>query len=163
MSQTDEDMEGASAASLPQSTLSTPESANGCAALHVVGAWARPTVAAMPNSAAYMLLLNLTDQDEVLVSGETNVATVVELHEMTMGESDVMIMQPIEGGIIVPAGGVTILQPGGLHVMIIGLNQELHEGESINLTLTFAESGSSEFIVPINEPPSSEGMSNMHN
>ena len=134
---------------MPQPNMEWDET---CAAMHVVGAWARPAAAGMPNSAAYGLLLNLTDADDVLASASSSVAEAVELHEMTMGDNDVMQMRPIEGGIPVPAGGTALLQPGGLHVMLIGLTQELAAGTTMDLTLTFAENGDIELIVPIQEP-----------
>ncbi|MEZ4671806.1 MAG: copper chaperone PCu(A)C [Anaerolineae bacterium] len=131
---------------------SMPMDWGACAGMQVVGAWARPTVSAMPNSAAYALLVNLTDKDDVLVSAETTVADAVELHEMTMGANDVMQMRPIEGGIPVPAGAAVRLQPGGLHVMLIGLTQELAAGTTMHLKLNFAESDSLELDVPIHDP-----------
>ena len=123
-----------------------------CAGMHVVGAWARPAGAAMPNSAAYALLLNLTDTDDVLLSAEAAVSDVVELHEMIMGDGDVMQMRPIEGGIPVPAGAAVELRPGGLHVMLIGLKGELAVGTTMDLALTFAESEPLSLTLPIREP-----------
>ena len=130
-----------------------------CAKMHVVGAWARPAAAAMPNSAAYALLVNLTDTADTLISATAEVSAAVELHEMTMGEGDVMQMRPIEGGIPVPAGGAALLKPGGLHVMLIGLNQELEVGATMELTLSFAQSGAIQLTIPIQEPPETNPMS----
>ena len=56
-----------------------------CAGVHVLDPWARAGVA-MPNSAAYALLVNLSDSDVRAISGEVSVADVVELHEMLMDE-----------------------------------------------------------------------------
>lgn len=123
-----------------------------CAGLHVVGAWARPANAAMPNSAAYALLLNLTDQDDVLVSAEGTVSEAIELHEMIMGDGDVMQMRPVEGGIPVPAGAAVELRPGGLHVMLIGLKGELAVGSTIDLTLNFAAGEPLTVTLPVREP-----------
>lgn len=122
-----------------------------CAGMHVVGAWARPAGPAMPNSAAYALLVNLTDKEDVLVSAEVSVSETVELHEMIMGEGDVMQMRPVEGGIPLPAGSAVQLKPGGLHVMLIGLKQELMAGTTMDLKLNFAESDSIELTLPIRE------------
>lgn len=124
----------------------------GCAKVHVLGAWVRPAVPGMPNSAAYALLLNLTAAEDTLINASTAVSEVAELHEMTMGAGDVMQMQPIEGGIVIPPGGVAVLEPGGLHVMLIGLKQELQADTTIDLTLTFAESGEVVLTVPVREP-----------
>ncbi|MCA0457915.1 MAG: copper chaperone PCu(A)C [Chloroflexi bacterium] len=123
-----------------------------CAGLHVVGAWARPANAAMPNSAAYALLLNLTDTDNVLVSAEGTVSEAIELHEMIMGDGDVMQMRPVEGGIPVPAGAAVELRPGGLHVMLIGLKGELAVGSTIDLTLNFAAGEPLTVTLPVREP-----------
>jgi copper(I)-binding protein len=123
-----------------------------CTGMHVVGAWARPAAAGTPNSAVYGLLLNLTESDDTLISVNTEISEVAELHEMTMGDGDVMRMRPIEGGIPVPAGGTALLQSGGLHVMLIGLTQELETDATMTLTLTFEESGEIELTVPIQEP-----------
>lgn len=123
-----------------------------CEKIHVVGAWARPAVPGMPNSAAYALLVNLMDTEDTLISAVTDVAEVVELHEMLMGEGDVMQMRPVEGGIRIPAGGIAFLKPGGLHVMLIGLTQELPADSTVDLTLTFAENEDITLTVPVRDP-----------
>jgi copper(I)-binding protein len=126
-----------------------------CSKVHVLDAWARPAGPGMPNSAAYGLMVNLTDEDETLVSASTNAAETVELHEMVMGENDVMQMRPLEGGILVPAGSAVLLKPGGLHVMLIGLTADLQAGDTIDLMLTFAETGEMEIEAPVREPEES--------
>jgi len=123
-----------------------------CAGLHVVGAWARAAAAGMPNSAAYALVLNLTDQDDTLIAASSNAAGAVELHQMVTGDNDVMQMRPVEGGIVVPAGGAALLKPGGFHIMMIGLTEALTAGDTIEITLTFAESGEVTLTVPVKEP-----------
>lgn len=137
----------------PEAMMMPPvEWPEGCAKVHVVGAWARPAGPGAPNSAAYALLVNLTAAEDTLMSASTAASEVAELHEMTMGAGDVMQMRPIEGGIVIPPGGVAMLEPGGLHVMLIGLTQELPAGTTIELTLTFAESGEVVLTIPVREP-----------
>lgn len=138
---------------MPASTVSWPEA---CAKVHVLGAWARPSTGGMPNSAAYALLLNLTDADATLISASAAVSDAVELHEMVMGDGDVMRMQPIEGGVVVPAGGYAQLKPGGMHVMFIGLTQELQPETTMDLMLTFESGEVIELTVPIREPMEGE-------
>lgn len=129
-----------------------------CQKVFVLDPWVRPAVPGMPNSAAYGLLLNLTAEEETLVGVNTGIAEVAELHEMVMGDGDVMQMRPLEGGIVIPAGGAALLQPGGLHMMLFGLTGELPAGESVDLTLTFANSGEMTITAPVREPEES-GMS----
>lgn len=133
----------------PVANMDVPDA---CARLHVLGGWARAAGAGMPNSAAYALLLNLTDTDDVLLSVNSDAADAVELHEMAMGANDVMQMRPVEGGISVPAGSYVQLQPGGFHVMLIGLTQPLDADTTLDLTLTFAEAGDVTLTVPVREP-----------
>ncbi|MFO7322138.1 MAG: copper chaperone PCu(A)C [Chloroflexota bacterium] len=123
-----------------------------CEGVHVLDAWARPAGAGMPNSAAYGLVVNLTPFEERIVAAASDAAMAVELHEMTLDDNDVMRMRPVEGGIRVPAGGVALLQPGGLHVMLIGLNEPLMAGETLDLTLEFSHAGETPLQVPVREP-----------
>jgi copper(I)-binding protein len=87
-----------------------------------------------------MTLVNQGGEADRLVAAQTEVAQVVELHESKL-EGDVMKMQPVEGGIPVPAKGEVELKPGGLHVMLIGLKQSLNEGDRFLVTLEFEKSG----------------------
>ncbi|MCC6804330.1 MAG: copper chaperone PCu(A)C [Anaerolineae bacterium] len=139
----------------------SPEWDAACVGMHVVGAWARPSIPGAPTSAAYGLLVNLTDADETLVSAHTDVAEATELHEMIMGENDVMMMRPVESGIPVPAGGAAVLQPGGLHVMLIGLTADIPTESTLDLTLTFANAGEMHLTVPVHPPPESGRMGGM--
>ena len=45
----------------------------------------------------------------------------------------------------IPAHGDTVLQPGGLHVMLIGLKGELKPGDNVAVTLVF-EDGSKKLV-----------------
>ncbi len=96
--------------------------------------------AAIPNGAVFMELMNQGRVDDSLISAQTDVADAVELHESKMDENGVMRMSPV-ANIPVPAGGSAILEPGGLHVMLIGLKRELAVGDKFSLTLNFEKSG----------------------
>src|SRR3546814_9738821 len=74
-----------------------------------------------------------------LVATEGEVAERVELHTHTM-DGNVMQMRRVEF-VEIPAQGEAALQPGGIHIMLIGLKQPLREGERFPLTLTFEKAG----------------------
>ena len=74
-----------------------------------------------------------------LVSASTPVAKKAELHTMSM-QGMVMKMRPISG-LDIPAGQPVSLKPGGEHIMLMGLNQPLREGQSFPLTLDFEKAG----------------------
>jgi copper(I)-binding protein len=86
------------------------------------------------------------------------VAEKVEIHEI-VEEDDVMSMRPIEGGLELPAGESTVLEPGGYHVMLIGLTADLNAGETYTLTLEFERAGMVEMQVAVatgNEAPAGD-------
>lgn len=69
-----------------------------------------------------------------LVSGSSPVAGVVEIHEMTM-DGNVMKMRALTAGLDLPAGKAVELKPGGYHVMLMDLKQQLKAGDTVPLTL----------------------------
>jgi copper(I)-binding protein len=90
-----------------------------------------------PNSASFMTVTNAGGSDHALVGGSSPAAKVVELHTHTM-EGGMMRMRQVEK-IDLPAGKEVTLKPGGLHVMLIGLKQNLTPGENVPLTLKFED------------------------
>lgn len=89
----------------------------------------------MKNSAAFMTIKNSGDKKVSLVSATNDASSITELH--THGKKDgMMVMYKVEK-IDVPAKGETLLKPMGLHVMLIGLNKKLKEGDTVNLELKF--------------------------
>jgi copper(I)-binding protein len=107
--------------------------------------WARASVGR--NGAAFMTVANTGTSDDRLVAAKGNVARRVELHTHLM-EGNVMKMRQVDA-IPVPAGRSVTLKPGGLHVMMIGLEKKLVEGESFPLTLVFEKAGEITVTVPI--------------
>lgn len=63
----------------------------------------------------------------------------VEIHETIM-EDGIARMQQIEGLVIEPGETVT-LQPGGKHIMFMGLSETFDVGEEIPATLVFERAG----------------------
>jgi periplasmic copper chaperone A len=100
-----------------------------------------------PTSAAYFVIVNQGSEADTLVGASSGVASKAEMHE-TRIVNDVAEMVPIPS-LDVPAGGRVEFKPGGYHVMLEGLNQDLKVGETIQLTLQFAKSGAITLEVPI--------------
>lgn len=98
-------------------------------------------------SAAFMTLINNANTDLAVVSAESSVAEAVELHNNTMTDGKMKMRQVNQ--IDLPAKQTTELKPGGLHVMLIGLNKALVEGETIDLTLNFSDGSSEALEIPI--------------
>jgi copper(I)-binding protein len=65
------------------------------------------------------------------------VAGVALVHHMEM-DSGVMKMRP-DPSLNIPAGQTIELDPTGYHVMLMELTQELKQGSSVPITLTFKD------------------------
>ena len=96
--------------------------------------WARTSAQGM-NSAVYFVIENHNTEADELIGAATDVAEVVEIHESKM-EGDVMMMNRVESIALEPSAKVE-LEPGGYHVMLIGLKQDLNAGDKIEITLLF--------------------------
>lgn len=133
-----------------------------CEGLVLLGVWSRPALAmdGSGNGAAFLVIVNPGTEDDTLISGSSDVASVVEIHETSMTEDGVMQMRQVEGGIPIPAGGAVTLRPGGYHVMFIGLNQDLVLDEAFEVTLTFENAGNVTLNpVPAFEAPQDDAIS----
>ena len=105
--------------------------------LVVERAWARASVAR--NGAAYVTIRNDGKAMDKLVAVSTPVAAKAELHTHLM-DKGIMRMRPIEAVEVHP-GAPAVMQPGGNHIMLMGLKHKLRKGETFPLTLRFARSG----------------------
>ena len=100
------------------------------------GAWVRATVPNQQATGAFMQLVS--KKDTTLVSARSDVAGVVEVHEMKM-ENDVMRMRAVDG-LKLPANQPVELKSGGYHLMMMDLKKQLKVGTEAQITLTFKNS-----------------------
>ena len=107
---------------------------------------ARPNA---PTGAAFMMLQNHTDQDLKLIGVRSDVAKRVELHTHIDKGDGIMQMWQIEGGIAIPAGESHMMKRGGDHVMLMGLNLSLVDGETITVTFEFENAKDMTVEIPI--------------
>lgn len=98
-------------------------------------------------SGVFMMLKNSGDADHAIVQVSGSVAQAVEMHGH-QNDNGMMRMRPVEK-ITIPAGGQAMLQPGGLHVMLIGLNKVLEEGGMVHIELTFEDGSKKMLMAPI--------------
>lgn len=115
----------------------------------IMDPYVRSAMKSATTGAAFMTLMNKTDQDDRLISASSEIAERVELHTHIEDENGVMQMREVEDGFLVPAGGAHLLQRGGDHVMFMGLKQPLADGETVSVTLTFEQAGEVVVEVPV--------------
>lgn len=102
--------------------------------------WARATPPGAKNGAVYLTLTNDTAKADRLIDAASDVAERVEIHTHLM-ENGVMRMRRVEGGVDVEPGTPVVFQPGGLHIMLIGLRKPLVPGDTFELVLTYRDAG----------------------
>ena len=119
--------------------------------LTVTAPWARASAGMARAGAAFMTITNAGTGDR-LIAASADVSARVELHTHIMSADGVMQMREVEGGIEVEAEGETLLEPGGLHVMFLGLEAHFEEGTRFPLTLTFERAGDVTVEVEVRSP-----------
>ncbi len=112
--------------------------------------WARASIGAAKAGAAYLIIVNEGAAPDRLVAVASPVAKRTQLHTHLI-EDGVAKMRPVEALEVAP-GAPTVLQPGGLHIMLMGLKAPLEEGGLFPLTLTFERAGTVEVEVYIDSP-----------
>jgi len=105
----------------------------------VANPWARASAGKARNGAAYMELINNGHKADRLVKAESPAAKHSSLHTHTMKDG-VMSMGPVKA-IEVSPGEPSVLRPGGLHIMLMGLKAPLKMGETFPMTLIFEKAG----------------------
>lgn len=136
----------------------TAELASAEPTVEVSDAWVRATAGTEDPSmtGAFMAIDNAGAEDVTLTGAASPVAGKVEIHEMAMVDGS-MVMRRIEGGLTIEAGYGQVLMPGGNHVMLMGLTEELSPGDEVDLTLEFSDGSSEELTVPVKEFTEEEG------
>lgn len=101
-------------------------------------------------TAAFMTLKNGGDKDAKLVKADNSISKVTELHTH-LNEDGVMKMRQVPA-IDIKAKSEAVLEPGGLHVMMIDLKGPLKEGAKVALTLGFEDGSSKQVEAVVRKP-----------
>jgi copper(I)-binding protein len=109
--------------------------------LTIEDAYARTASDSAKSGAGFMVIRNSGDTEDRLIAARADVAQRVELHTHMQNADGLMMMVEVEDGFPIPAGGAAMLRRGGNHVMLMGLNGPLKQGDTFPLTLVFETSG----------------------
>ena len=111
--------------------------------VEVKGSYIRATIPGQANSSAYFKLKNNSEKDHALVNVTSPVADQVQIH-VSIEEKGVAKMRRVSE-VALGSHKQAALEPGGMHVMLLGLKKGIQLGETIPLTLAF-EDGSSQIV-----------------
>lgn len=109
--------------------------------LSIAHPWTRQTATGQSAGGGFTTITNGGKADDRLLGASSPASARVEIHTMAM-DGGVMRMRPVTGGLAIPAGGALALQPGGNHLMLMGLKAPLELGAMVPLTLRFERAGS---------------------
>jgi copper(I)-binding protein len=105
------------------------------AAVTVKDAWVRGTVPAQKTTGAFATLTST--EDAKLVAVKSPAAKTVEVHRSEM-HGGMMHMEAVDA-VPLPAGKAVKLEPGGFHVMLIGLTRPIQAGTKVPLEFVFED------------------------
>lgn len=130
-------------------TATAAAASGSSATIEATEVWARESPMMTDAGAVYLTLNNPGTQSDRLVEAavDGDVAENVELHETsaeggtgetgtTDGGMGMVEMRPVEA-IDIPPEGTVSLEPGGYHIMLLGLAGPLSAGDSFEVTLSF--------------------------
>lgn len=98
--------------------------------------YAKATMPGAKVAAAYMQVKNTGKSPVTLTAATTPACEKVEVHTMSM-DGGIMRMREVTGGVTIPPGETVKFVSGGMHLMLMGLKQQLTPGTTIPMTLTF--------------------------
>ncbi|RLZ03971.1 hypothetical protein CWC38_02995 [Kocuria tytonicola] len=112
--------------------------------------WAKAANSGM--TGVFGTVKNTSDKDVTLTGADTHgIAESVQMHETAKdAQSGSTQMQEKKGGFTIPAGQSLTLEPGGNHIMLMGLTCSLQPGADLSLQLT-TDAGTQDVTVPVRD------------
>ena len=127
----------------PAATVSSMRESNG---LRIEGAWVKAADTGM--SAAFGILQNTSNRAIRVTAVTSKAATSMQLHETVPSADGGMEMRQKPGGFVIPADGKVQLEPGGNHLMLMGLTKPIRPGDDVTFTLTLSDGSALDFTAP---------------
>jgi copper(I)-binding protein len=119
----------------------------GVGSLEVRDAWVRESVGPAKTAAGYLELHNGGTEPVSITGASSGAAMRLELHT-TIRDGDVMRMRPLTTIDVAP-GETVALEPGGKHIMFMGVKETLRVGNRVDLTLTLSDGRTVAVTAPV--------------
>lgn len=103
--------------------------------IEIIEPYVKETPPNAKNSAIFLKIKNNTNENLKLLKAETNLTDIVELHT-NIKEDDKIMMIPIPN-IEIKSNSQTELKPGGMHIMLFDLKQNITKDTNAWLILYF--------------------------
>lgn len=118
----------------------------------VSDAWARAAHAGQPTSAAYLTLCNGGESDDALVAVSMGGVNAAEIHITSVSADGTTSMAPADE-IPLPAGEPVSLQPGGAHIMLIGVERAMSPNNAPTVRLMFRSAPPQDVALEVRKGP----------
>jgi periplasmic copper chaperone A len=128
--------------------------------LQIIHPYIPQPAASAKTAGGYMAIINSGTEADRLLGVESDIAAKVMLHESKVDADGIGTMAHVSA-LEIPAGGTVSLEPGGLHVMFMGLDGPLVEGETHAAVLIFEMAGRVEVEFMIDPAAGAEGQDGM--
>jgi hypothetical protein len=126
------------AIALTLAACSSGGTTNDADSLTITDTWAKAAETGM--TAAFGTITNSSNHDITVVAASSPAATEVQLHEVVDDK-----MRQVDGGFVIPAGGSLTLQPGGFHLMFMGITAPIKAGDDVSVTITLSDKSQQTF------------------
>jgi len=130
--------------------------------LEIAHPWSQELPPNAPTVAAYFMIHNNGKTADRLLSVDSPISAVAELHEHVM-QGDLMKMQQVPS-VDIPAGGNVMFAPMAYHVMLVNLKDRslLSDGKRFPLTMHFEKAGDVTVEVSVQKKPPEDMQMHAH-
>lgn len=127
--------------------------------LHIIHSSMLAPIKGAMSGAAYMVIANEGTVADRLIGVETDIAMMAMLHKTEFGTDGVARMVEVSPVELAP-GDIVSFEPGGMHIMLMGLSAVLKAGDEVPFTLIFEQAGrvEVEFMVDPGDPGAAPAM-----
>ena len=119
--------------------------------ISILDAYARSSGANAKSGAAFFVVHNRSAESDRLIDVSSDIAARTELHTHKEDGNGIMKMMHVPEGFEVPAEGHLVLERGGHHVMLMGLQEPMKDGGKIAVVLTFEKAGDMLVDIPVDQ------------
>ena len=110
--------------------------------------WIKKVIANNNITAGYIKIENKNENNERLISVESNFSKRTELHYMNI-KNDIMIMKHLEDGVLIKSKSKINLKPRSFHIMFIDLTKSFNKTSYQKVKFNFENAGSIIINMPI--------------
>jgi len=128
--------------------------------LEIVHPWARAQLKGSDVADGFMKIINHGSTPDRLLSIAVDFAKTAQIHDMKMSGSTMQMVE-LKDGLEIPAGATVELKPKSMHVMFLGVSEELMPDELVPGELTFEKAGKVKVEFMIEKAGTSMSMDNM--